>query len=153
MKMVGCHHRPDGHEFEQAPRAGDGQGSLACCSPWSRKELDTNEPLNWMNSGGNKKTASCQPDTAGAIFCSHSEFWLLNAEKNHPVQKSFCWQEKKLWKIMKSCDMWGFPGVQVVRTLDFHCWRLGFNPWLGNWDPTSWGLRSPYSQKKPQIYI
>ena len=34
--MVGWHHRPDGHEFEQA--LGDGQGSLACCSPWGRKE-------------------------------------------------------------------------------------------------------------------
>ena len=32
--MAGWHHRPDGHEFEQALRVGDGQGSLACCSPW-----------------------------------------------------------------------------------------------------------------------
>ena len=30
-----------GHEFEQAPGVGDGKGSLACCSPWGRKELDT----------------------------------------------------------------------------------------------------------------
>ena len=33
----------DGHEFEQAPGVGDGQGSLACCSPWDRKELDVTE--------------------------------------------------------------------------------------------------------------
>ena len=33
----------DGHEFEQAPRDGEGQGNLACCSPWGRKELDTTE--------------------------------------------------------------------------------------------------------------
>ena len=39
--MVGWHHRLDGHEFEHAPGVGDGQGSLACCSPWDRKELDT----------------------------------------------------------------------------------------------------------------
>ena len=32
-EMVLCHRRLDGHEFEQAPGAGDGQGSLACCSP------------------------------------------------------------------------------------------------------------------------
>ena len=38
--MVGWHHRLDGHEFEQTLRIDDGQGSLACCSPWSRKELD-----------------------------------------------------------------------------------------------------------------
>ena len=33
-EMVGWHHRLDGHEFEQAPGADDGQGSLVCCSPW-----------------------------------------------------------------------------------------------------------------------
>ena len=44
--MVGWHHRPDGHEFEQALGVGDGQGSLACCSPWGHKESDTTERLN-----------------------------------------------------------------------------------------------------------
>ena len=42
-EMVGCHHRLDGHEFEQAQGHGDGQGSLVCCSPWGRKELETTE--------------------------------------------------------------------------------------------------------------
>ena len=37
-EMVGWHHQLNGHEFEQAPGAGDGQGSLACCSPWGHKE-------------------------------------------------------------------------------------------------------------------
>ena len=46
-EMVGWHHRFDGHEFEQALGVGDGQGSLACCSPWGHKELDTTERLNW----------------------------------------------------------------------------------------------------------
>ena len=45
-EMVGLHHQLDGHEFEQAPGVGDGQGSLACCSPWGCKELDTTERLN-----------------------------------------------------------------------------------------------------------
>ena len=45
-EMVGWQHRLDGHEFEQAPRVGDGQEGLACCSPWGHKELDTTEPLN-----------------------------------------------------------------------------------------------------------
>ena len=44
--MVGWHHRLNGHEFEQAPGNGEGQGGLACCSPWGHKELDTNEQLN-----------------------------------------------------------------------------------------------------------
>ena len=44
-EMVGWHHRLDGHESEQALRVGDGQGSLACCSPWGHKELDMTERL------------------------------------------------------------------------------------------------------------
>ena len=42
-EMVGWHHRPDGHEFEQAAGIGDGQGGLASCSPWGCKELYTPE--------------------------------------------------------------------------------------------------------------
>ena len=45
-EMVGWHHPVEGHEFEQTPRVGDGQGSLVCCSLWGRKELDMTEQLN-----------------------------------------------------------------------------------------------------------
>ena len=47
--MVGWQHRLDGHEFERALEVGDGQGSLACCSPWGRKESDATERLNNNN--------------------------------------------------------------------------------------------------------
>ena len=40
-EMVGWHHRLNGHEFEQTLGDGEGQESLACCSPWDRKESDT----------------------------------------------------------------------------------------------------------------
>ena len=42
-EMVGWHHQLDGHVFEQVPGVGDGQGSLACCSPWGHKESDTTQ--------------------------------------------------------------------------------------------------------------
>ena len=45
-EMVGWHHQLNGHKFEQALGVGDGQRSLACCSPWGRKELDMTERLN-----------------------------------------------------------------------------------------------------------
>ena len=45
-EMVGWHHQLDGHEFEQALGDGERQGSLACCSPWGRKESDTTERQN-----------------------------------------------------------------------------------------------------------
>ena len=44
--MVGWHHRLNGHEFVQAPRVGDGWGSLVCCSSWGHKQSDTTEQLN-----------------------------------------------------------------------------------------------------------
>ena len=59
-KMDGWHHWLDGHEFEQAPEVGDGQGSLACCSPWGRKsrtQLNNWIELNWMT----KITGWCDP--------------------------------------------------------------------------------------------
>ena len=51
-KMVGWHHQLNRHEFEQTLGDGEGQGSLACCSPWGHKESDMTE---WLNN--KKKTA------------------------------------------------------------------------------------------------
>ena len=48
-KRVGWYHRFDGHEFEQAPKVGDGQGGLVCCSAWSCKGSETTEQLNWTD--------------------------------------------------------------------------------------------------------
>ena len=46
-EMAGWHHRLDGYEFEQSSGVGDGQRSLAYCSPWSHKESDISERWNW----------------------------------------------------------------------------------------------------------
>ena len=45
-ETVGWHHWLDGHELEQAPGDGEGQGSLACCSPWGHKEMGM---IDWLN--------------------------------------------------------------------------------------------------------
>ena len=49
-EMVGWHHRLNGHEFEQTPGDSEGQESLACCSPWGRKESYT---IEWLNCAQN----------------------------------------------------------------------------------------------------
>ena len=54
--MVGWHPQLHGHEFEQAPGVGDGQGSLVCCSPWGHKESDTTERLNGTELGTRRLT-------------------------------------------------------------------------------------------------
>ena len=46
-EMAGWHHRLDGRQFEWTPGVGDGQGGLACCDSWGRKESDMTERLNW----------------------------------------------------------------------------------------------------------
>ena len=54
-EMVGWLHWLAGHEFEQAPGVGDGQGGLACCSPWGHKQLGMTVCLNWRKCNGNLK--------------------------------------------------------------------------------------------------
>ena len=56
-EMVGWYHQLNGQEFEQAPGDGEGQGSLACCSPWGSKESDMTERLN------NNKAQQAGPGT------------------------------------------------------------------------------------------
>ena len=45
-QMFGWHHPLNGHELEQDPGVGDGQGSLACCSPWGHRESDRTDRLS-----------------------------------------------------------------------------------------------------------
>ena len=45
-EMAGWHHRLGGYEFGQTPGDGEGQGGLACCSPWGQEELDVSWQLN-----------------------------------------------------------------------------------------------------------
>ena len=52
-EMVGWHHQHNGHGFGWTPGVGDGQGGLACCSSWGRKESDTTERLNWTHMSKN----------------------------------------------------------------------------------------------------
>ena len=63
-EMAGWHHWLDGPEFEQAQAVGDGQGSLACCNTWGRKESDMTEGLSWteLNSRGRSKIQETKED-------------------------------------------------------------------------------------------
>ena len=81
-EMVGWHHWLNAHEFQHALGVGDGQGRLACCSPWGRKELDTTEQLKW---------------TELIQLCS------LSASKNCPVSKKL--SISRLDGIIDSMDM------------------------------------------------
>ena len=68
-----------GTEFEQAPGVGDGQGGLACCTPWGRKEADTTERLNWTVLNGKK---------ADLIFLPGLCHWRASGEPEPPASPS-----------------------------------------------------------------
>ena len=73
-EIAGCHHRLDGHESEWTLEVGDGQGGLACCNSWGRKESDMTEWLNWTEL---MSSASIQKLFCGiySVFkCSFDEF-------------------------------------------------------------------------------
>jgi len=69
-EMAGWHHWLDGHESQWTPGVGDGQGGLACCDSWGRKELDTNEWLIWSET---------------VLLCIHLSVSLILGTSVHPV--------------------------------------------------------------------
>ena len=88
-EMDGWHHWLDGHEFQQAPGNGEGQGSLVCRSSWGHKESDTTEWLNWTDPCHSyydiHKRFSWQPTylaLIGFAECKHAE----EREKLHWLQ-------------------------------------------------------------------
>ena len=85
--MVGWHHQFNGHESEETPGDGDGQGGLACCGPWGRKESDTTERLN-----GTELT----------------QIYMLPAVQSHQVM-SDCLGPRGLQPARLLCP-WDFPG-------------------------------------------
>ena len=75
-EMAGWHHWLDGRESEWTLGDGDGQGGLACCDSWGRKELDTTERLNWTEFASSKARASlmcCSIGTPLARFLPAAE--------------------------------------------------------------------------------
>ena len=126
-EMVGWHYQLKGHEFEQAPGDGDGQGSLACCSLWGCKELDTTEQLK-------SKYKLC----AGKLYAF--SLWLVNITWSLKIQVfwdvSFIVQTKLnvhlMWRVPFNSQAEGQGPLR--RTLQFssvaQSVRLFATPWI-----------------------
>ena len=67
-EMIGWHHQLNGHKFEWILGVGDGQGGLACCDSWGRKESDTTEQLNWT-----EKLFLLKSETRYGYYAHHSK--------------------------------------------------------------------------------
>ena len=95
-------HQLGGHEFEPLPGAGEGQGSLECCSPWGHKDLDKTEWLNWT-------------DSPYQIVNGHSEKQLVM----HIRHNTFMWMRHNntvKW-IMELTTIWRLPSKAVLQKL------------------------------------
>ena len=115
-EMVGWHHQINGHEFEQAPVVGDGQGSLACCSPWGRKESDMTEQLNWNEWNSPSFGAS----------------WVVLMVNNPPVNAAHIRDEGWIAESGRS------PGEGNSNPFQYSC--LGYSMGRGAWQATVYGL-------------
>ena len=102
-KMVGWHHRLDGYEFEQAPVAGDGQGSLVCCSPWGCRELDMTETeLNSTVVIHKVKGFSIINEAKVDVFMEFSCFWYDPRDVGNLISGSSAFSKSSLnfWKFL-----------------------------------------------------
>ena len=104
-EMVGWHHRLDGHEFEKALGGGDGQGSLACCSPWGQKESDMTDRLNWTEPRKSEHHLCCLLlVTSESQACSYptgrelpNSQWRVTTFRRLPGARRCSWGH--VWKI------------------------------------------------------
>ena len=151
-EMVGWHHRFNGYEFEQALGVGDGQGSLACCSPWGCKESDRTERLNWTDcplcstnwvTSNNRNVLSCS--SGGHKFKIRvsqdcSPWRNLGRNAFFPFLASdVCWQ------CLSSLACGGTTSLSVPCPIPLATWHTSLSPcvsslltrasFLLDWDP------------------
>ena len=130
--MVGWHRRLNGHEFEQTPGAGDGQGSLASCSPWGHKELDTTEQLimasgpitSWQIDGETVETVS-------DFFWGGSKI-TADGDCIHEIKRRLLLGRKimtNLDSILKSRDITLSTKVCLVKAMVFPVVMYGCESW------------------------
>ena len=103
-EMVGWHHLLNGHASEQASGDGEGQGSLACCSPWGHKESDTTERLNTNNKAEHWPISdgTCIPVSALLPTCCVTSSMLIP------------------WESISSSAKWGRRCLRVSPALPFY---------------------------------
>ena len=102
--MVRWHHQLNGHESEQTLGGSEGQGSLACCSSWSCKELDMTEWLNSSNSRGKRK---------GPIFWKNGQVVSAVVETEHRPQGSMA----KVQAFTDVASGWHLPLESITQPL------------------------------------
>ena len=86
-EMAGWHHWLDGCESEWTPGDGSGQGGLACCDSWGRKELDTTEQLNWTSVSFLQLIFPGLETNLGLLYCRRILYQLNFRETRYQVDR------------------------------------------------------------------
>ena len=115
-EMAGWHRWLDGRKSEWTPGIGDGQGGLACCDSWGRKESDTTERLNWTETANNVSYISanypwqihkyCETEFESEYFLNIFHFLFCNNSKlteKLQVKKNFCISDSPNVNIYHVC--------------------------------------------------
>ena len=108
--MAGWHHWLDGRESEWTPGVGDGQGGLACCDSWGRKESNTTEGLNWTEN----------------MWVKRLEFLGIHQEEH--------WEIDSPWVSVRSCIREWLPLSWILVGFQMGPWRTFW------WRVYSWEL-------------
>ena len=137
--MIGWYHLLDGHEFEQAPGVGDGQESLACCSPWGQKESDTTDRMNWTEWIHNQVSSMSFHNLITYFFLGLNSIPLFEWTTVYPLT---------YWRTSQLCDMcfntpfrW-FPSGSMLKNMPANAGDVGSIsgsrrfPGGGQWQPT-----------------
>ena len=155
--MVGLYHCLSGYEFEQTLGIDDGQGSLGCCSPWSRKELDMTEPSKWTELNHLMNSCLFLKIQLSHNFTVKTSFFLSvtsNFQTQSAIQAVFF-----LWAycLLMGKAFLGFPGGTSGKEPAWQ-WRThktcGFDPWVGKipwrraWPPTSVFLPGEFHEQR-----
>ena len=102
-KMVGWHHWLDGHRFGWTSGVGDGQGSLACCSPWSHKESNMTELLNWTECRATQDRLSWWRVLQNMYTVEGNGKPLQHSYLENPI---YSMQGKKIWHRKMNSPGW-----------------------------------------------
>ena len=119
--MAGWHHWLNGRESERTPGVGDGQGGLACCNSWGRKESDTTEWLNWTEGIAVDISQLWPPLHTSESFCVYRVEWFSHA--------SLIW---RIGTVVVVVVVVAFIGLVLVKPMTFDFWNLWKTWWLSH---------------------
>ena len=126
-EMAGWHHQHNGHEFGWTPGVGDGQGGLACCDSWGRKESDTTKRLNWTELNWKRQW---QPTPVLLPGKSHRRKRLVGSSP-WGCEESYM-TEQLHFHFSLSCT-----GEEMATHSSVLAWRI---PWMGAWWAAIYGV-------------